>query len=264
MLVVGGVEPVDDVPFPSGNLGCDHNPKFDQGLGIFSLNADTWVTNYDPEPGAAPYQIHPSISKVIGGNATGGATLRSPMDGFSVPGLSSLLGLKDENGSQTSTQPRPPPEQPGPKTSATKNSRPLSNTAIAGVVVGSVGVLIVLTRYSFLYRRRQPHGQLSQDIQPPYSTPSTPTSPRSPIEVGAGPVGPELRSGLAEESLARLQQSNEMPISSEIREMYQKSEATEMPTLFNSSQTHFYMTTERLDRQDFEKPLPEVPHHVYL
>lgn len=263
MLVVGGVEPVDDVQFPSGILGCDHNPKFNQGLGIFSLNAHTWVTNYDPEPGAAPYQIHTSISKVIGGNATGGATLRSPKNGFSTPGLSSLLVAKDENGNQTSAQPQPTSVQRGPKTPKTKNPRPLSNAAIAGIVVGSVGglLLIVLTRYFILYRRQRHDGQQSLDNKAPSSASFTPI-PRPPIEVGAGPIGPELRSGIAEENLARMQQSNEMPVSSEVFEIYHETETAEMLASSHKDDIYYSGSLAQSERAEVDKPLPEVPHHV--
>lgn len=57
MLVVGGIQRFEEDPRPEGVLGCDNNPKFKQGLGVFFLNTHSWATNYDPGSGAAPYRI---------------------------------------------------------------------------------------------------------------------------------------------------------------------------------------------------------------
>lgn len=85
MLVVGGVQPNGEDLQPIDASGCDASPMFAQGLGIFSLNDHTWVTNYDPSRGSLPYQVHPSISNIIGGNGNGSASVQTPLGGFGQP-----------------------------------------------------------------------------------------------------------------------------------------------------------------------------------
>lgn len=92
MLVVGGVQPIGQQVLPLDATGCDTSPMFAQGLGMFSLNNHTWATNYDPSEGTASYQIHPSISDVIGGNENGSAAIQTPAGGFSQLALGTLLG----------------------------------------------------------------------------------------------------------------------------------------------------------------------------
>ena len=143
MLVVGGVKPVDQQVMPPDATGCDTAPMFAQGLGMFSLNNHTWATNYDPSEGAAPYQIHPSISNVIGGNENANATTQNPPAGFSDPALGILLGAHQD---------------PAPNSNSTSSARKihLAGGVIAGIVItAAAGLAIVLTLlFVFLRRRR--------------------------------------------------------------------------------------------------------------
>ncbi|KAL8748237.1 MAG: hypothetical protein Q9184_007477 [Pyrenodesmia sp. 2 TL-2023] len=253
MLVVGGVQPAEgDPPHQKGVLGCDTNPKFKQGLGIFSLNTHTWATNYDPKAGAAPYQIHTSISTIIGGNSTGGATLRSPKDGFSSAALGSLMGINDEISNRTPAAAPPSPADARPPPS-------FSDAGIAGTVVGSVGSLLLIAAIAWLirHRRRQNHRQLSQENTSPRSPLSTPVST---LEIGADPVGPELRGGVTEESLARMYQCSEMPITSGVHEIYHMPEIFEMPTTFNHHETNYYEMPAIMERPGFKQPSADTSH----
>ena len=42
------------------------------------MDSHYWSTNYGPVAGVAPYQIPPKISAVIGGKASGGASVMTP------------------------------------------------------------------------------------------------------------------------------------------------------------------------------------------
>ncbi|KAL8653434.1 MAG: hypothetical protein Q9226_003852 [Calogaya cf. arnoldii] len=227
MLVVGGSRPWGTSYQPQGLLGCDIDPKFRQGLGIFSLNNHTWTTDYDPEPGADPYQIHPSISKVIGGNATGGATKRTPDAGFSSVDLRKLMSSNQQsrNASITNTTAPEPPSTP-PKL---KSSLPLSKGVIAGIAVGAtIGAFIIATVFYLIHHRRQSHQKKSIPTNRSISRPSQPVLFN---EAFAAPAGQELRSGTLEDSLAKMYRSHEVPNTAEIHEMPTLSTSHELPAL---------------------------------
>lgn len=80
--------------------------------------------------------------------------------------------------------------------------------------------------------------------------------------MSAGPVGPELRSGKTEESLARMHQCDEMPTSSGVHEMYHIPETLEMPNSFNYKNTDYYEIAELPERPGLYKPLPDIPQPV--
>ncbi|KAL8938256.1 MAG: hypothetical protein Q9216_003996 [Gyalolechia sp. 2 TL-2023] len=139
MVVVGGHKPSRNALNYHYDIStCDGNPNFSQGLGIFSLNDHDWRTDYDPAIGSTPYMIHSSISKIIGGNATGGATKREPVQGFSSDELRKLLHV-DKLASNTSTNSSSTPTNPtaGLETVPDSQSPSILGTgAIAGIAVG--------------------------------------------------------------------------------------------------------------------------------
>ncbi|KAL8776023.1 MAG: hypothetical protein Q9213_008406, partial [Squamulea squamosa] len=233
MLVVGGNRPDGDDGQPQGFAGCDTSPKFKQGLGIFSLNNHNWTTSYEPGAGARPYQIHPSISKVIGGNENGGATKRTPKAGFSSNALRDLMN-PIERGLNTSTintvahttnteahttntlAPEPPKAPQERQTSPEPNKG-----AITGIVVGvtiSTLVIVGIVLY-LLHRRHRPQRKGSNGSTLAERFSSTPPQSFSVNEMIGPPVGHELLSGTAEDSLARMYQSHEVSDTAEIHEM---------------------------------------------
>ena len=213
MVVVGGIKPSGTSFQPWRSDGCDTDPQFSQGLGIFSFNSHTWTTNYDPAAGADPYYIHPSISKVIGGNRTGGATKRTPNSGFSSDALRMLMSSNQQTSNKSFTAaPTGPPN-------TTRKPR-LSSGAIAGTAIGvaASAILVVGIVSYILYRRRFHHEERSSSASSASST-SRPTQPSIFHEVYAAPVGQELRSGRLENALARRYQSHEVSNTCAIYEM---------------------------------------------
>ncbi|KAL8843455.1 MAG: hypothetical protein Q9176_002068 [Flavoplaca citrina] len=218
MLVVGGIKPDESTSQPDTVVGCDTNPKFSQGLGIFSLNSHDWTTNYDPAAGADPYQIHSTISKVIGGNASGGATKSEPDTGFSSDALRILMSSiqQPSNTSTTNTTRQEPADT---DLRRPKSSSRMSKGAIAGTALGTTtgAILVVAIVTYILYRRRH----LQQKI-PSSTSDRSDLGPLQPLpvnEIHAAPVGQELRGGELEDNLARLYRSHEIPNTSEIHEM---------------------------------------------
>ena len=217
MLVVGGSKPRDRSFQPFGLAGCDVESKFSQGLGIFSLNTHTWTTDYDPGPGADPYQVHVSISNVIGGDATGGATKRTPDAGFSSNNFRSLMDSAQPN-LNVSTTNTTKPQAPGLQKS--DSSVLLSKGEIAGIAIGvATSAVIIVGAVSYiLYRRRLPHKGPSSAA----STGSSISRPLRPVlvhEIYAPPAGQELHGGELEDNLARLYRTHEIANTAEIHEM---------------------------------------------
>ena len=162
MLVVGGNHPRGQELQPFGIAGCDTSSMFSQGLGIFSLNNHTWSSNYDPLEGSAAYQVHPSISQVIGGTLDGGSTNQTPFGGFSQPALAALLDVREPNNGST-------PESPGPMDISNKKQG-VSKAVIAGATVAaSICVIAVLLLALYLTRR---HYRQRIPPRPPVSLPT--------------------------------------------------------------------------------------------
>ena len=172
MLVVGGVQPVGQQVMPPDATGCDTTPMFAQGLGMFSLNNHTWITDYDPSEGAAPYQIHPSISNVIGGNENGNATIQTSLVGFSDPALGPLLGVHQD---------------PGPNSDSTSSARNMHLTGgvIAGIVIAAgAGLALVLTSLFVLLLRWR---NRLRPVRPRISNPIVQERQVSELDSGPGP-----------------------------------------------------------------------------
>ncbi|KAF6236714.1 hypothetical protein HO173_005005 [Letharia columbiana] len=148
MLVTGGIQPIGEQVLPSDATGCDTSPMFAQGLGIFSLNHHTWATSYDPSEGAAPYEVHPSISNVIGGNENGNAAIQTPVGGFSQLALETLLGAHQSPVGAVGNI-------PNITSTSSAGTKRLTGGVIAGIVVAAIaGLAIIPTLLLVLLRRR--------------------------------------------------------------------------------------------------------------
>lgn len=159
MMVVGGIVPLGDFPIPTWtSQGCDTNSTiFQQGLGLFNLNNHSWSGTWDPDAGASPYQVHSSISKVIGGGSQGEATLMGPQAGWSQPELGRLFTNTSGSGSNvTATKPTSSgvPDM--------QQSHHLSTGGITGIAIASsiaLTIIVLMMVWVFLHRRRaQPSG----------------------------------------------------------------------------------------------------------
>ena len=221
MIVVGGTRPVNDNIQPDGPSGCDTDPKFSQGLGIFSLNDHTWRTDYNPSDALSAYKIHPTISNVIGGNANGGSTKQTPANGFSSKSLQRLLGVEDD--ANPVQKPTPTPTSTSSNTTSpvdTNNAGPnvtpkkgngLSSSAIAGAVAGSITASAFLCILAFfLYRSRSRRRQQQRHLAQRQSDSQRPPLRRNFSELADTSSPVELRGSEKEESLAQQYRIHEM------------------------------------------------------
>ena len=148
MLVVGGIQPIGEQVLPLDATGCDTSPMFAQGLGIFSLNNHTWATNYDSSEGAAPYEIHPSISNVIGGNENGSAEIQTPPGGFSQLALGTLLGAHQGPNDAVGII-------PNIKLTSSAGTKRLNRGEIAGIAIAAITGLAINSALLFVLVRRR-------------------------------------------------------------------------------------------------------------
>lgn len=148
MLVVGGVQPIGQQVLPLDATGCDTSPMFAQGLGMFSLNNHTWATNYDPSEGTASYQIHPSISDVIGGNENGSAAIQTPAGGFSQLALGTLLGARQGPIDAIATIPKN-------KSTSSAGTKRLTSGVVAGIVIATIAGPAIIGILLFVLLRRR-------------------------------------------------------------------------------------------------------------
>lgn len=148
MLVVGGVQPIGQQVLPLDATGCDTSPMFAQGLGMFSLNNHTWATNYDPSEGTASYQIHPSISDVIGGNENGSAAIQTPAGGFSQLALGTLLGAHQGPIDAVATIPKN-------KSTSSAGTKRLTSGVVAGIVIATIAGPATIGILLFVLLRRR-------------------------------------------------------------------------------------------------------------
>ncbi|KAI4167047.1 MAG: hypothetical protein LQ343_007512 [Gyalolechia ehrenbergii] len=263
-VVVGGVTPTD-ISLPLGITGCDSNPKFNQGLGIFSLNNHTWSTDYNPFIGSAPYWIHPSISKVIGGNATGGATKWRPDNNFSSDGLRNLLHVQNSEANTSAinaSAPTDPPTDSKP-TPGSKSSRSLSIGATAGMIVG-IACFLIFSFGLFMFLRSRRRYRQQSSTSPTSESHLTPaiSRPINHTEVYAGPGVPEVRSGNLEDSLARMYRSHEMSNSPERYGMPTFSERHMLPSLSETGEidaSRFVKLPSTGFDTKSKKKLPDLP-----
>lgn len=117
-----------------------------------------------------------------------------------------------------------------------KSSQILSKAAIAGIAVGvTMGTVVLAAILSYLlHHRRRSCERLSSAATSTDLVISKSEQPAFPIEIYAGPAGQELRSGIIEESLARMYQSHEISNSSAIYEVPTLMVRYEMPALPNT------------------------------
>ncbi|KAL2075522.1 hypothetical protein VTL71DRAFT_465 [Oculimacula yallundae] len=148
MLVIGGVDTLQDKPFPAANtldaVTFSTKDQFAQGLAVFDMTALSWSSGYDAN--AAPYEQSRPVQNFYAANS------REPAN-WASPALKSLFAVthftnSTSPGSGASNDPNNPSNNP-PSSS--------SNTgAIAGGVVGGVvGLALIAGLIFFCMRRRK-------------------------------------------------------------------------------------------------------------
>lgn len=175
---------------------------------------DTYDWEFKPEfnPSNKGPKVPPSIVQMIGGNSTGGATLKKPKAGWDNPALGPIFLTRNEllpdppvttpGGNMTFTSDLPS----GSTSSAAQNTAKSNKGAIIGGVVGGICVaaVVVGVLIFFLKRRQKSNQALSTaelqgaELRPelqgnhvyagPYNTPQE-LQGYEPQEMGVAPGG---------------------------------------------------------------------------
>ncbi|KAI5782056.1 hypothetical protein DFH27DRAFT_656507 [Peziza echinospora] len=140
------------------------------GLSILDMTDLVWTRKYVVD---RKYEVPKKISAVIGGNATGGATLLTPKSGFVSDSLAALYKWDPPTVLPDTTTPSGSGTS-GPKptgTSAPNSSSSKTPTgAIAGGVVGGIALLLIILLAFILLRRRRRRTQLAAPMHHAYPT----------------------------------------------------------------------------------------------
>ncbi|KAI1087586.1 hypothetical protein F5B19DRAFT_62672, partial [Rostrohypoxylon terebratum] len=124
------------------NLKCNETyPPFK----VLDTSTYTWLMNLNSN---LKYTVPVSVSTIIGGNETGGAVLKAPLDGWSSRDLEMIFnktvprgtgGLDDKTPNDPTSKPTP-----GPTSNLERMRNGLSKGTIAGVAVGTTLAAIIL------------------------------------------------------------------------------------------------------------------------
>ncbi|QSZ31600.1 hypothetical protein DSL72_001167 [Monilinia vaccinii-corymbosi] len=164
MLIVGGSFPKDQSTCDSVNSWGTHNLDLNEP----AANTLPWNTY---QPNLTSYAVPLAIIAAVGGFHAGGATMRSPSSGFQDNDLNVYFPKKASAANRTPIR---------AITTATGSSTPNCNTpeklapaAIAGMVVGAVGIVGILAACFFfcMIRVRKSHAhvpEVSAPIVPAY------------------------------------------------------------------------------------------------
>ncbi|KAJ5621744.1 hypothetical protein N7528_006527 [Penicillium herquei] len=152
MLTVGGVE-YEDI-----TENCDWE---DKGVAIMNLRDSTWGSVYNANAGE--YLVPSKVYAVIGGSATGNATMTKPSAGFSNEAVEAFFDRKvtvATNGS-TSTSTTTAPTLISAKDGSSSS---LTGGTIAGIVIGCIAgaILVAMLVAYFVFKRRKQEPSVEQ------------------------------------------------------------------------------------------------------
>ncbi|KAI9892631.1 MAG: hypothetical protein M1814_001324 [Vezdaea aestivalis] len=123
-----------------GVANCTNIPP----IRVFDTAQLIWKTTFDPSP-STPYSVPKIVSDVIGGNASGGATIKSPFGGWPSAQLETIFSKMPSTPSPTSV---PLVYRP---IASSKSRLPVG--AIASIAIASFFVLF-FAALAFFWRRR--------------------------------------------------------------------------------------------------------------
>ncbi|KAE8155133.1 hypothetical protein BDV25DRAFT_135177 [Aspergillus avenaceus] len=195
MIVIGGIVPVDNDEYVPRLQNCD-GAMFANGVGIFDLRTLSWMTNYNASDDG-DYYIHSKISKVIGGNGTGGATLTEPSSKFHHTDLATLFSRRNARPTSSAGMFSSTSSTAAATTTATNSPKStISGGAIAGATIGAVAGAGLLLALVFLYLRRlKAKARLSRHRGRPYRHPKVFQEHPSELAGAHTPMAFELADG---------------------------------------------------------------------
>ena len=139
---------------------------------------DTYDWEFKPEfdPDNKGSKVPPTISKLVGGSDTGGATLKQPKAGWDDAALGTIFSIRNElppeeklqfpptNPNLNSTSPTTSTPQTNPSDETQQVTKPNKNVIIGGVVGGVCGVALTAGILIFFLKRCQKPSQLESEL----------------------------------------------------------------------------------------------------
>lgn len=139
MITVGGARNMNYTKLP-----CDWEYK---GVGVLDMSEVTWGSFFNAS--APDYKVPTLLSRTIGGDGDGSASLRQPQAGFDQEGLARMFSVP--------WIPKPGPGSPSNVSSASRRGGGANQAAavrIIGGIIGGVTSLGLVGSIIFFYRRR--------------------------------------------------------------------------------------------------------------
>lgn len=161
MLVLGGILRIEREQQNSG--GCNRSLPALRALDLTTFKwSDRW--NGSPEP----YSVPDAVTRVIGGNGGGGATMKQPNGGFNDSALNSVFAAVAARYTPIATRQSDSGGSPPISNGGYSPARRTNTGAIAGWVVGGIALLALILAVIFmLIRRRKRGGKPSPLHHPP-------------------------------------------------------------------------------------------------
>lgn len=168
MLVLGGII---DINGEEQNLrGCNEDLPAIRALDLTTFK---WTDRWNGRP--EPYAVPDAVTRIIGGNGQGGATMKQPDGGFNDSALNTVFGqvvprytprAASSSGPGSGTDNQNAPNDPGNANNPNNPNNPPSGTsddsssgpiagAIAGGVIGGIAGLALIATLVFLMRARK-------------------------------------------------------------------------------------------------------------
>ena len=139
MITVGGASNMNYTELP-----CDWEYK---GVGVLDMSEVIWGSFFNAS--ASDYQVPTLVSRTIGGDGDGSASLREPQGGFDQEGLARMFSVP--------WIPRPSPGSPSNTSSASPPGGGTTRAAtvpIVGGIIGGVTSLGLISSVMIFYRRQ--------------------------------------------------------------------------------------------------------------
>ena len=138
-----------------------------EGTGVHVFDTYDWEFKNEFDPDNKVSRVPPTIYKLVGGNETGGATLKQPQEGWDDEDLGTIFSIRNELLPDEVQSPEPtenvtfsPTGPPDPGDEPPHINKPRQSAIIGGVVGGCVVVLTVSIAICAVKRSRkhEPNG----------------------------------------------------------------------------------------------------------
>ncbi|KAL7924235.1 hypothetical protein ACQKWADRAFT_24137 [Trichoderma austrokoningii] len=152
LMIFGGYPPL------TGTI-TEPNCLEDGPIVMFNLTSGEWMDSYDPTK-YGDYGVPSKVQAVIGGSASGGATVTKPASGWATSALGKVFATSYDQKKITSYWPYPaaqtsnPTAAPAPKAASKSSGLPSWVGPVLGVILGLIALTCIIVLFC-LWRRRK-------------------------------------------------------------------------------------------------------------